>query len=799
LAGETWSRDFPGTGLPSGSPRASADAFVLKLDSSGRHVLYSVFPGGSGSDAARAIAVDAAGNAYVAGVTTSRDFPVTPGAAQRTTASVGVEEAFVLKLDPSGVVVWATYLGGDKSDTAYAIAVDAAGAAYVTGSTNSTNLPTSAGAPQRTLGGASDCFVSKLDASGGWLAYSTYLGGEDIDSCKGIAVDAAGAAFVTGSTSSYAFPLAAALRTTPGGGLDAFVAKLSPAGDRLIFSTYLGGEGADLGEAVAVEPAGTVLVGGATASAGFPVTVGAAQPGWSGNYDGFICRLAADGSRVLFATFLGGRGADSVTALAVAPGGWIAAAGYTASTDFPVVNPAQAGFGGAFDAFVAILPADGSSLKVSTCLGGSGDDRAAGVAPLGDYAFVAGGFTVSGSAAVLPNQFTSPAAGQPDGFAAVIAYASPAASGGLRFVPITPCRVADTRDPAGPFGGPAMAGGTSRDFTIPASACGVPASAQAYSLNVTVVPLGMLGYLTIWPTGPERPAASVLNSLDGRVKANAAIVPAGTGGAVSVYASHSTHVVLDVNGYFVSAGGADTLAYYPLVPCRIADTRDADGPLGGPFVAAGQSRSFPVQGSQCGIPATAQAYMLNFTAVPKHLLGYITTWPTGRPKPVASTLNAVTGTVTANAAIVPTGTAGAIDTYASHDTNLIIDISGYFAPPEPGGLSLYTVAPCRELDTRGSGTWLAGGTATDLLLTACTVPPTAQAYVLNATVIPPGLMGYLSLWPQGKAKPLASALNAVDGMITSNMALIPSANGTITVYPSHPAHLLLDLSGYFAP
>jgi hypothetical protein len=167
----------------------------------------------------------------------------------------------------------------------------------------------------------------------------------------------------------------------------------------------------------------------------------------------------------------------------------------------------------------------------------------------------------------------------------------------LRFVPITPCRVADTRDPNGPFGGPELADQTSRDFVIPNSKCGIPATAQAYSLNVSVVPDGLLGYLTVYPSGQPQPFVATLTSIDGRVKGNAAIVPAGTNGAISVYAMNKTHVVLDINGYFVAATDSSALAFYPLPPCRVLDTRLADGPLGGPSLIAsnrGRSRFYRV-------------------------------------------------------------------------------------------------------------------------------------------------------------------------------------------------------------
>jgi hypothetical protein len=176
----------------------------------------------------------------------------------------------------------------------------------------------------------------------------------------------------------------------------------------------------------------------------------------------------------------------------------------------------------------------------------------------------------------------------------------------LGFVPLKPCRIADTRNATGPFGGPAIAGGQTRNFAIPQSACGIPSTAAAYSLNVTVVPSGSLNYLTVWPTGQPTPTVSLLNSIDGRTKANAAIVPAGASGSISVFASTptNTNVIVDINGYFVSsAQNASALAFYPLTPCRIADTRNPAGPLGGPYLAAGRPRAFPIQSS----PARARS------------------------------------------------------------------------------------------------------------------------------------------------------------------------------------------------
>jgi IPT/TIG domain-containing protein len=366
------------------------------------------------------------------------------------------------------------------------------------------------------------------------------------------------------------------------------------------------------------------------------------------------------------------------------------------------------------------------------------------------------------------------------------------------FVPVTPCRIADTRNANGSFGGPALASGSTRSFPIPSSSCGIPSTAAAYSLNVTVVPNGALGYISMWPTGQAQPLVSTLNSLDGRIKSDAAIVPAGTGGAVSVFATDATNVILDINGYFVPTTVSTALAFYPVTPCRVADTRNATGALGGPSLVGTQVRSFPVL-SACSIPSSAQAYSLNFTAIPQGTLGYLSVWPAGQAQPLVSTLNALTGTVTANAAIVPAGTGGAVNLFVTNNADMVIDINGYFAPPGAGGLSLYTLTPCRVLDSRQNGAPFSGVLNVNVTASGCGVPGSAQAYVFNATVVPPASLGYLTLWPQGAAQPLVSTLNAIDGSLTSNMAIVPAASGSVSAFASNPTQLLLDISGYFAP
>ena len=384
---------------------------------------------------------------------------------------------------------------------------------------------------------------------------------------------------------------------------------------------------------------------------------------------------------------------------------------------------------------------------------------------------------------------------------AVWSFTTGFAAGGLEFIPVPPCRVADTRNAAGAFGGPTLAAGSTRSFAIPQSACNIPVAALAYSLNVTAVPHGPLPYLTLWPAGLTQPGVSTLNSNGGTVVANAAIVPAGKGGGVSVFAAGNTDVILDIGGYFAAAGGS---SFYAVTPCRVADTRGATGQFGGPSMFGGQTRDFPIPSGPCAIPPNAGAYSLNVTAVPsraKDFLGYLTTWATGQPQPFVSTLNSWTGTVVANMAIVPAGTNGSISVYVTDPADVILDTNGYFA--QPGGteaLSFYPVAPCRSVDTRGGPILGAGSTRSFAIPASGCVPVTAAAYSLNITVVPQGALGYLTAWPTGSAQPFVSTLNALDGEVTANAAIVPAGtSGAISVYVTDPTHVIVDINGYFAP
>ena len=1221
VTGYTFSTDFP-TQSQYENYAGADDAFVTKLSPDGTKLSYSTYLGGSGHDEGYAIAVDAAGAAYVTGITDSTNFP-TLSAYQPT--NPGAESAFVTKLSAAGGLSYSTYLGGSGDDEGNGIAVDSAGAAYVTGNTNSPNFPTQL-AYQATIKGSQNAFVTKLTPAGSALSYSTYLGGSGDDGGNGIAVDSAGAAYVTGFALSADFPTQLAYQPHLQGGVDAFVTKLTPAGSALSYSTYLGGSGDEESNAIAVDGAGAAYVTGFTLSADFP-TLSAYQPHPQGGTDAFVAKLLSgypakpiltaptngapgvplmlsltwnasaeatsydvyfdagspprfaanttntgyyppglDGNTtyywyvvaknsvssqssdiwsftttsvhlpVAFLLVSPAKGATGVplaptliwntstgatsydiyfgtssslplvgsttgtsyvpgtlavnttyrwmivannsagstlsetwsfttlappappglvspasgaTGVALAPtliwsassgatsydvhfgtasvpplvtntagtnwsAGTLAAgttyywqvaaknsAGTTSSQTWsfttqasappaPVLTSPASGANGvsltptlawsassgatSYDVYfgvcatlpcsifpplvgnttgtayapgtldpnatyhwrivaknsagstssatwlfttlaappapVLVSPANGAtgvpqtttltwnassgatsydvyfgaarqslatnttgtSYSPGTLSGGATyhwrivAKNSAGSTSSATWAFttqagppaapvlaspvngatgvlVAPTLTWSASAGATsydvyfgtlsvpllatnttgtsyaPGTLSSDTTyywqivaknGSGSGSSDTWSFTTGVPAVGLRFVPVTPCRVADTRNPAGPFGGPTMTAGSSRSFALPQSSCGIPATAQAYSLNVTAVPAASsLGYLTLWPTGQPQPYVSTLNSYGGIVVANAAIVPAGLGAAVSVYVTDPTDVILDVNGYFDSSSGANAHAFYPATPCRVADTRNATGQFGGPSMFGGQTRDFPIALSACGIPADVTAYSLNVTALPgASSLGFLTTWPTGQARPNVSTLNSWTGKVVANAAIVPAGSNESISVFVTDPTDVILDINGYVGPAGyPGALLFYPVTSCRVVDTRLADGPFAGPEM-DAAMTrsfaipagACNIPSTAAAYSLNVTVVPDGALGYLSAWPAGAAQPYVSTLNSWDGSVVANAAIVPvGTNGAVSIFVSNQTQVVLDINGYFAP
>jgi Bacterial Ig-like domain (group 3)/Beta-propeller repeat len=283
-----------------------------------------------------------------------------------------------LYIDP---LIYSTYLGGSGNDQGNGIAVDSAGNAYVTGYTESTDFPTQSPF-QSSNGGSTTAFVTKINAAGSALVYSTYLGGSGGDIGYGIVVDKAGNAYVVGQTASTDFPTKNPLQPSLGGAADAFVVKLNPTGSALVYSTYLGGSGAEFGLGIALDGAGNAYVTGTTASTNFPVTAGAFQTSCAGSScgDAFVSKLNSKGSALIYSTYLGGSGEDVGQSIAVDAGDHAYVTGYTSSTDFPTKNPLQASYSGKYDIFVTKFNPKGSSLIYSTYLGGPENDFGNGIA-----------------------------------------------------------------------------------------------------------------------------------------------------------------------------------------------------------------------------------------------------------------------------------------------------------------------------------------------------------------------------------------------------------------------------------
>ncbi len=326
----------------------NADAFVAKINAAGTALVYSTYIGGSGTDYLESVGVDSAGNAVAVGYTYSPDFPVASPYQATFNGSSSVPNAVVVKLSPSGTLLYSTYFGGSGLVEGYAVAVNGSGNAYVTG-TALTGLPTTSGAFLTANQGANDAYVAKFSPTGS-LIYSTYLGGSANDYAFSIAVDGSGNAYVTGSTASSSFTnapsetLSGGLRAALSGASDGFVAELNPAGSALIYLVYLGGSGSDGGEGIAVDSNGNAYVTGYTTSTDFPTTTGAYQtsaPAGANISHGFVSKLSADGSSVVYSTYLAGNRSDIPYGIAVDPAGDAWVVGSTASDRFPVVSPIE--------------------------------------------------------------------------------------------------------------------------------------------------------------------------------------------------------------------------------------------------------------------------------------------------------------------------------------------------------------------------------------------------------------------------------------------------------------------------
>jgi len=367
---------FPGTAgssiqSTSGNP---PNAFVTKLNANGTAIVYSTYLGGNGADFGKGIAVDSTGNAYVTGDTTSPDFPRTTGSSPPTPL---VGAAFVTKVNETGTaIVYSTFLSGSNGASSTGIAVDQAGQAYVIGSTNSPDFSGTANSPiQSTHAGLSDAFVTKLNASGSTLVYSTYLGSSSTDDGHGIAVDTEGNAYVIGRTfapgSSFPGTAGSLIQSIYADGGDAFVTKINPSGTAIVYSTYLGGSGEDVGNGIAVDAAGNAYVTGFSNSSDFPGTADSSiQKTIAGDRDAFITKLNTTGTMILYSTYLGGSDLDHGEGIAVDPARNVYVIGVTntpgsglpGTASSPIQNTYRGSGGVSFNAFVAKITSTSTSI-----------------------------------------------------------------------------------------------------------------------------------------------------------------------------------------------------------------------------------------------------------------------------------------------------------------------------------------------------------------------------------------------------------------------------------------------------
>lgn len=379
VTGTSASSDFPTTtGAFQKTLAGASDVFVFKIDPAASQATYVTFIGGTGDDVGLALRVDTSGNAFVAGSTSSADFPTTTSAYKTTAPGGG--DAFALKLAPDGAsLAYATYLGGAARDVANSMALDADGNAYLTGETESSDFPVTNGATKQ---GTSDAFVTKLNANGNALTYSTLLSGANVEAGMAIAVDTTNAAYITGVTTSGNFTttLSARDRRYDGGNVrfasdapcgDAFIAKLVPDGSAYAYSTFLGGTGCDVGNAIAVDTNGNAFVSGTTSSTDFPTTQDAYQHTNAGGTDAFAIKLNANASVVIFSSLFGGAGNDSANGISFDADGNVYFAGTTASSNLPTSASAfQTTLRGTSDAFITKLNASATTLAYSSFFGG---------------------------------------------------------------------------------------------------------------------------------------------------------------------------------------------------------------------------------------------------------------------------------------------------------------------------------------------------------------------------------------------------------------------------------------------
>jgi aldose sugar dehydrogenase len=573
LAGTTNSTNFPTHDAAYPAKAGLSDIFVTKIDATGGQVIYSTYVGGSGNDRASAIALNSGGEAYVVGRadSSSTDFPTTPGVIAPTYRG-GDFDGLVFKLNAAGnALAYASYLGGDENDSVEGIAVDANGNAYLTGGSRSHGFPTTPNAFQSSNSGDTDAYLTKINSTCTNYLYSTLLGGAGTDRGSGVAIDAAGNAYVVGYTTSNDFPTENAFQNSFGGSFDAFVAKIDTNGSgpsSLIFCSYLGGSGDDKAYGVAIDSGGNnVYVTGQTSSNNFPL-LNPAQLAFGGSFDAFVAKISSAGGKV-YASYLGGSGDDRGTGIAVNSSGSAYVTGFTSSTNFPTVTPLQIANAGGFDLFVAKLNPAGSAFTYSTYLGGSANEsNATTVTSTNPIALSASsdayitGFTSSTNFPTA-SPLQSANAGSQEAFVVRIADATPAADYSISVLPgsrtIVPGGNASftvTATPSGGFTGTISlsASGFSNDSNASFSPTAIvitDASAQSSTLTVNTTaatPPGTYSLNVNTTSGNLQHSGSAQLLVSGTASANLSITKTASPNPATALANFTYRISVTNNG-----------------------------------------------------------------------------------------------------------------------------------------------------------------------------------------------------------------------------------------------------------
>jgi hypothetical protein len=559
-----------------------------------------------------------------------------------------------------------------------------------------------------------------------------------------------------------------------------YTADFSPTVSGKCAATALGSAGADVYQSVTtVDPHSSATL---TFKVGKGTSTFALQSGGNATV---TCNGTNDCKLTLLLQVTGGTVFKSI------PFGW---------TDSPPATPGQptavAGDGSA--AVTVVAPTSGGTPTSYTVTASPGTAQCT-------VTGASGSCTVNGLTNGTPYTFTSTATNVAGTSSSSVASASvtPGVSGGARFNPVTPVRILDTRTtntPSGVAGRVAEGGTLNLQIT---GANGIPVAATAVVMNVTAVTPTGAGFVTVWPRGVTRPLSSNLNFAPGDVVPNLVTVGIGTSGQVSLYhQGGSNDLVADVVGYYSPASGD---YFTPLTPVRALDTRTTNTPSGtAARVAQGGEVSLTIANAN-GVPANATGVVLNVTAVGPTAAGYVTVYPNGVTRPLASNLNFVPGDIIPNSVIVGIGTAGKVNLFNANGTiDLVADIVGYYSPDNTAK-QFFSITPVRALDTRnGTGGFSAAvgqGASIDLTIRGANgIPNTASAIVMNTTAVLPTGGSFLTVWPTGVTRPLASNLNFVPGDIIPNLVQVGiGSNGKVSLFNNAGAvNLVADLTGYFA-